>query len=75
MYVKMFALFSLVLAFIISSCAPKQSDVVLSEFGNYQIKMKEFENAYAKNAGGIEAAKKDSLSQFKIFLIFIQILK
>ena len=68
MYVKMFALFSLVLAFIISSCAPKQSDVVLSEFGDYQIKMKEFENAYAKNAGGIEAAKKDSISQLKNFL-------
>ncbi len=68
MYVKMLALFSIVLAFVISSCAPKQSDIVVSEFGDHQIKMKEFENAYVKNVGSVEAAKKDSLSQLKNFL-------
>ena len=65
---KMLALFSIVLAFVISSCSPKQSDIVLSEFGDHKIKMKEFENAFVKNAGSIEAAKKDSLSQLKNFL-------
>jgi peptidyl-prolyl cis-trans isomerase SurA len=68
MYFKMLGLFSIVLAFILTSCAPKQSDIVLSEFGNHKIKMKEFENALVKNSGSIEAAKKDSLSQLKDFL-------
>ncbi|MFZ0454759.1 MAG: peptidylprolyl isomerase [Ignavibacteriaceae bacterium] len=68
MYFKMLGLFSVVLAFVLSSCAPKQSDIVLSEFGNHKIKMKEFENALVKNSGGVEAAKKDSLSQLKDFL-------
>jgi peptidyl-prolyl cis-trans isomerase SurA len=68
MYFKMLGLFLVVLAFVLSSCAPKQSDIVLSEFGNHKIKMKEFENALVKNSGSIEAAKKDSLSQLKDFL-------
>lgn len=68
MYFKMLALFSIVLAFVLSSCSPKQSDIVLSEFGGHQIKMKEFENALIKNTGNVEAAKKDSLSQLKDFL-------
>jgi peptidyl-prolyl cis-trans isomerase SurA len=68
MYVKMLALFSIVIAFVISSCAPKQSDIVVSEFGDHPIKMKEFENAYVKNIGSLEAAKKDSLNQLKNFL-------
>ena len=68
MYFKMLGLFSVVVAFVLSSCAPKQSDIVLSEFGNHKIKMKEFENALVKNSGSLEAAKKDSLSQLKDFL-------
>ena len=68
MYVKMLSLFTIVFAFIISSCAPKQSDIVVSEFGDHQIKMKEFENAYVKNVGSLESAEKDSLSQLKNFL-------
>ncbi len=68
MYFKMFALFSIALAFVISSCSPKQSDIVLSEFGNYQVKMKEFKDALVKNTGSIDAAEKDSLSQLKNFL-------
>ena len=68
MYFKMLALFSIVLAFVLTSCSPKQSDIVLSEFGDHQIKMKEFENALVKNAGSVEAAEKDSLSQLKDFL-------
>ncbi len=51
-------LFSLALAFILVSCAPEHSDIVLATYGNNKIKMKEFENVYAKNAGGIEQAKK-----------------
>jgi peptidyl-prolyl cis-trans isomerase SurA len=41
---------------------------VVAKFGDNEIKMKEFENAYIKNAGSLEAAKKDSLSKLKSFL-------
>jgi peptidyl-prolyl cis-trans isomerase SurA len=50
------------------SCSPKNSDIVLAEFGNDEVKMKEFEDAYAKNAGGWEKAKEDSISKLKNFL-------
>jgi peptidyl-prolyl cis-trans isomerase SurA len=60
--------FTIVLAFILSSCSPQHADLVVAKFGDNDIKMKEFENAYIKNAGSIEAAKKDSLSKYKNFL-------
>ncbi|MDR3668605.1 MAG: peptidylprolyl isomerase [Ignavibacteriaceae bacterium] len=61
-------LFTIALAFILSSCAPQHADLVVAKFGDNQIKMKEFEDSYAKNVGSIEAAKKDSLSKLKNFL-------
>ena len=61
-------LFSLVLTFILSSCSPQHSDLVVARYGDSDIKMQEFENAYVKNAGSIEAAKQDSLSKLKNFL-------
>jgi len=62
-------LFSLVvLTFIFSSCSPQHSDLIVARYGDYDIKMKEFENAYVKNAGSIEVAKQDSLSKLKNFL-------
>jgi peptidyl-prolyl cis-trans isomerase SurA len=61
-------LFTLALAFILSSCAPKHADLVVAKFGENEIKMKEFESAYVKNAGSLEVAKKDSLSKLKSFL-------
>ncbi len=54
--------------FLFFSCSPKNSEIVLAEFGNDEIKMKEFEDAYAKNAGGWEKAKEDSISKLKNFL-------
>ena len=75
MYFKMLALLSIVFAFVLSSCSPKQSDIVLSQFGDHQVKMKEFENALVKNAGSVEVAKKDSLSQLKNFLNLYTIFK
>jgi peptidyl-prolyl cis-trans isomerase SurA len=60
--------FTLALAFILSSCSPQHSDLVVAKFGDNDIKLKEFENAYIKNVGSIEAAKKDSLSKYKNFL-------
>ena len=61
-------LFTLALAFILSSCAPQHSDLVVAKFGDNEIKMKEFENAYVKNVGSFDVAKKDSLSKLKSFL-------
>jgi peptidyl-prolyl cis-trans isomerase SurA len=58
----------LIFALILVSCAPKQSEIVVAEYGGKEITMKEFEDAYAKSAGGYEAAKKDSLSKLKNFL-------
>jgi len=61
-------LFTLALAFILSSCTPQHSDLVVAKFGDNEIKMKEFENAYVKNVGSFDVAKKDSLSKLKSFL-------
>ncbi|VAX17470.1 hypothetical protein MNBD_IGNAVI01-1295 [hydrothermal vent metagenome] len=60
---------SVLLGLLFAACATtKHSEIVVAEFGNNDIKMGEFENAYAKNVGGIEAAKKDSLSDYEKFL-------
>ena len=53
---------------VLSSCAPKHSDIVVAKFDDEQIKMNEFERAYAKNSGSYDEAKKDSLSKLKNFL-------
>jgi|SRR5690554_328491 len=53
---------------VFCSCTTEHSKIVLAEFGDYKITMSEFENAYAKNAGGYENAKDDSLSKLKNFL-------
>lgn len=60
--------FSVVFLFFLSSCATKHSEIVLAKYGDKEIKMDEFEKAYAKNAGGIEQAKDDSLVRLKDFL-------
>ena len=61
-------LFTLALAFILSSCTSQHADLVVAKFGDSEIKMNEFENAYIKNIGSYDAAKKDSLSKLKSFL-------
>ena len=52
-------LFTLALAFILSSCAPQHADLVVAKYGDNEIKLNEFENAYVKNVGSYDAAKKD----------------
>lgn len=58
----------IILASMLWSCAPKISDLAVSEFKGEKITLGEFEKAYAKNVGGRENAKGDSLSQMKKFL-------
>lgn len=53
---------------ILVSCAPKQSEIVVAEYGNNEILMNEFENAYVKNVGSPTKAKSDSLDDYKKFL-------
>ena len=44
------------------------SDNIVAEFGGNEITLAEFEKAYAKNVGGLEAAKNDSVENYKKFL-------
>ncbi len=60
--------FSLIITLIFISCSPKHSEIVLAEFGDSEVKMGEYEDAYLKNAGGLEQAKTDSLNKLKNFL-------
>lgn len=62
------SLFLLTLTFLLSSCSPKHADIVVAKYDNSNITMHDFETAYAKNAGGVEEAKKDSLDKLKNFL-------
>jgi peptidyl-prolyl cis-trans isomerase SurA len=50
------------------TCNAQNSKVVVAEFGDYKIYLDEFENSYVKNSGGLEKAKKDSLSALKNYL-------
>jgi peptidyl-prolyl cis-trans isomerase SurA len=55
-------------AVIFVSCSPKHSEIIVAEYGEYDIKLPEFENAYSKNIGDIEKAKNDSLKNYNKFL-------
>ncbi len=61
-------LFIICFALILSSCTPEHSKIILASYGDNNITMGEFENAYAKNAGSYEKAKEDSLNKLKNFL-------
>ncbi|MBU2584406.1 MAG: peptidylprolyl isomerase [Bacteroidetes bacterium] len=50
------------------SCSSSKKDIVVAEFENQKVSLEEFENVYAKNNGGYEAAKADSLAKKKNFL-------
>jgi peptidyl-prolyl cis-trans isomerase SurA len=68
MVLRFMPIFALFFAFILTSCSPQQSEIVVAKYGSYEIKMKEFEDAYAKNAGGYEAVKDDGLQKMQNFL-------
>lgn len=54
--------------FVLTSCTTKHADVVVASYNDSEIKLPVFERAYAKNVGGVEAAKDDSISSMKNFL-------
>ena len=68
MYKKLILLSSFVIVFLLISCSPKHSEIILSKYDDNAVTMGEFEKQYEKNAGSLEAAKKDSLSKYKNFL-------
>ncbi|HSP87591.1 MAG TPA: peptidylprolyl isomerase [Ignavibacteriaceae bacterium] len=68
MFLRSIFLLSAGLLFLFTSCSTEHSQIVLAKYGDYDIKMAEFENAYAKNVGSIEKAKEDSLNKKKNFL-------
>jgi peptidyl-prolyl cis-trans isomerase SurA len=68
MLLRTMSILALIFSFVFISCSPKHSDILLSKFGDREIKMGEFEKVYAKNAGSYEQAKKDSLSKLSSFL-------
>ena len=68
MLVRSAILFSIILTFLLSSCSPQHSDIIVAKYGPCDVKMKEFENAYVRNAGGLDIAKQDSLPKLKNFL-------
>jgi peptidyl-prolyl cis-trans isomerase SurA len=68
MLLRVVTLFSIMVSFLFVSCAPKHSEIVLAEVGGQEVTMEEFENIYAKNAGGVEKAKADSIQKLQNFL-------
>jgi peptidyl-prolyl cis-trans isomerase SurA len=68
MTVRSVILFSAAVIFLLSSCVTKHSEVIVAKFHDQEITLEEFEQAYAKNVGGYERAKDDSVSRMKNFL-------
>jgi len=56
-----------VLSLLFSACSGS-SEITVAKFKDTTISIQEFEKAYARNVGGIENAKDDSLAQLKNFL-------
>jgi len=52
---------------LLIACSPEQSEVIVAEYGKYKISIDEFENAYAKNVGGVENAENSSLQDYHDF--------
>ncbi len=68
MLLRVVTFLSLAMLFLFSSCAPEHSQIVLAKYDDHDITMGQFEKIYAKNVGGVEQAKKDSLDKLKNFL-------
>lgn len=61
-------LFIIAFTALISACSYDSSKVIVAEYDDSKISLSEFEQAYLKNTGNLEAAKKDSISALKNFL-------
>ena len=61
-------LLTIIFACTVMWAQSKKDEIIVAKFKNQKISLKEFETAYAKNIGGIEKAKKDSMDNYKIFI-------
>lgn len=67
MSIKVHVFLSAFLTLLLISCSPEHSKIVIAEYGGDKFTIGEFEKAYSKNAGSIEAAAKDSFQNYKNF--------
>lgn len=65
---KFFYVIGILLSILFVSCSPKHSEIIVADYGDYNINMDEFENAYAKNIGSFDRAKADSIENYNKFL-------
>ncbi|MFI5253161.1 MAG: peptidylprolyl isomerase [Bacteroidota bacterium] len=56
------------ITFFLIGCAPKESESVVAEIGSHKVNMGEYENFFAKNSGGWEAAKDSTMESREHFL-------
>ncbi|MGD1008247.1 MAG: hypothetical protein ABR980_13570, partial [Ignavibacteriaceae bacterium] len=68
MFLRVAVILTFGLALILNSCASGTSQVILAKFGDQNITVKDFENAYVNNVGSYEIAKNDSLYKLRNFL-------
>jgi len=61
-------LFIVALISLISACSYDSSKVIVAEYDDSKISLSEFEQAYVKNTGNLESAKKDTITALKNFL-------
>lgn len=57
-----------IISITLISCSPKNSEIIVAQFGDYDITIQEFEKAYSKNVGNAERAKDDSIQNYEKFL-------
>ena len=67
MYLRLSVFFVALLTFLFASCSPEHSEIVIAQYDDAKITMNEFEKAYTKNVGSLEAAKEDSFENYKNF--------
>lgn len=61
-------IFLLIISFFLTSCATQNNEILVAKFGNDNISLEEFENAYVKNVGSLENAKSATTEQYSNFL-------
>lgn len=67
MLLRYFTIISFSFLLFLIACSPEQSGVV-AEYGKYKISIDEFENAYAKNVGGVENAENSTVQDYHDFM-------
>ncbi|NNG26621.1 MAG: hypothetical protein HKM87_03790 [Ignavibacteriaceae bacterium] len=68
MLLRYFTISSFSFLLILFGCSPEQSEVIVAEYGRHNISIDEFENAYAKNVGGLEVAENSGLQDYHDFM-------